>query len=677
MATSKSGEKATGGRAERGASSYAAAASAARFTVSRRLLLIAAAFTLPLGTMLSLIDLDKDIAFARQELQGNTYQRPLETLLHAIGDHQRLALAALRMPGSGDAALAAAADRVDAAFAKLTSADAAVGARLQFTPEGLAQRKRDHVRIATLQQEWQQARAVAGAPADAIATRHAHLVADLRMLIAHAGDTSNLILDPDLDSYYVMDVTLLALPQTQDRTGAVLAQLQQIAARGRMTSAERRHLAVQAAFLREADRDRIVADADTALNEDANFYGRSEALQTTLKPAVDRYAAAATAFADALDAATTSRRRVDFDAVIASGVAAREASFALWSTAATELDALIQTRITHYEWARVRALGVSGLAWVGALGIVFVIGRTVTRRLDSTGRELAASAERVTRAAAHVAASAQSLSQGATEQAASLEETSASMEEMASMTRRNSDHAEQAAALVGAVAARVESSNAVLEGMVASMDGIRESSHQVARIIRTIDEIAFQTNILALNAAVEAARAGAAGMGFAVVADEVRTLAQRSAQAAKDTEGLIEASIARTNAGAARVEDVARAIASITESVARVQAIVHEVHEASQQQSQGISQVATALTQMEQVTQSTAATAEETAGASDELNREARMSMEVVRRLGALIGHANAPAAPTAPARAQAGARPEPAEAGRRPQPARQRREAA
>ena len=133
--------------------------------------------------------------------------------------------------------------------------------------------------------------------------------------------------------------------------------------------------------------------------------------------------------------------------------------------------------------------------------------------------------------------SAQSIAQGASEQAASLEETSASLEEMASMTRRNADHAAQAASLVTGVARQVDDSNAAFSGMVASMSAIRESSDKVSRIIKTIDEIAFQTNILALNAAVEAARAGEAGMGFAVVADEVRTLAQRSARAAKDTEG--------------------------------------------------------------------------------------------------------------------------------------------
>ena len=237
--------------------------------------------------------------------------------------------------------------------------------------------------------------------------------------------------------------------------------------------------------------------------------------------------------------------------------------------------------------------------------------------------------------------SSQSLSQGATEQAASLEETSASMEEMASMTRKTSENAHQAATLVTGVAQQVEESNAALAGMVTSMSAIRESSNKVAKIIKTIDEIAFQTNILALNAAVEAARAGEAGMGFAVVADEVRNLAQRSAQAAKDTAALIEESIARSQEGSGKVEQVASAIATITSSVSQVKAIVQEVREASRQQTQGIDQVTQAIAQMEKVTQTTAATAEESAAASEELNAQAEGSMAVVHELEAMVGGAS------------------------------------
>ena len=170
------------------------------------------------------------------------------------------------------------------------------------------------------------------------------------------------------------------------------------------------------------------------------------------------------------------------------------------------------------------------------------------------------------------------------------------------------------------------------------MASIQESSQQVAKIIKTIDEIAFQTNILALNAAVEAARAGKAGMGFAVVADEVRNLAQRSAQAARDTASLIEASIIKAQAGNQKVEQVAASISGITSSVVKVKGLVDEVSLASQQQTQGIDQVSQAMAKMERVTQKTAATAEEGAAASEELSAQAENAMGVVARLQALVG---------------------------------------
>jgi methyl-accepting chemotaxis protein/methyl-accepting chemotaxis protein-1 (serine sensor receptor) len=312
----------------------------------------------------------------------------------------------------------------------------------------------------------------------------------------------------------------------------------------------------------------------------------------------------------------------------------------------------ICTTLSAKQAARLAAVSEESMAdsWFGilslialavmaflALGVVAYVVRTIVKTLTGMVNNLRWGSEQVTSASTQVSSSAQSLSQGATEQAASLEETSASMEEMASMTRKNAENATQAATLVTSVTKQVADSNAALCQMVASMTAIKESSNKVAKIIKTIDEIAFQTNILALNAAVEAARAGEAGMGFAVVADEVRNLAQRSAQAAKDTAGLIEESIARSQEGASNVEEVAKAISSITGSVASVKRIVDEVREASQQQTQGIDQVAQAIAQMEKVTQTTAATAEESAAASEELNAQAQTSMAEVAELEAMV----------------------------------------
>jgi len=173
---------------------------------------------------------------------------------------------------------------------------------------------------------------------------------------------------------------------------------------------------------------------------------------------------------------------------------------------------------------------------------------------------------------------------------------------------------------------------------VLAMGDIKNSSDKVAKIIKVIDEIAFQTNILALNAAVEAARAGEAGMGFAVVADEVRNLAQRCAQAAKDTAALIEESIAKSKDGKAKVDQVAVAIRAITEESGKVKTLVEEVSLGSLEQTRGIEQVAKALTQMEQVTQQSAANAEESAAASEQLTAQASALMEVVHQLIAMVG---------------------------------------
>ncbi len=290
-----------------------------------------------------------------------------------------------------------------------------------------------------------------------------------------------------------------------------------------------------------------------------------------------------------------------------------------------------------YESIRFTMMSLIVLSLLLVAGAVIIV-RGTNNNLRRVASELRDGAEQVESAAAQVANSAQSLSQGATEQASSLEETSASMEEMSSTTRRNAENAVQAAALVIEVADQVTKSNVALGEMVGSMESIRESSNKVAKIIKTIDEIAFQTNILALNAAVEAARAGEAGMGFAVVADEVRNLAQRSAQAAKDTAALIEESIERSQEGSTRVEQVATTISSMTTGVNKVKGIVEEVREASQQQSQGIDQVTQAIMQMEKVTQTTAATAEESAAASEELNAQAETSMDVVRELEQMVG---------------------------------------
>lgn len=268
------------------------------------------------------------------------------------------------------------------------------------------------------------------------------------------------------------------------------------------------------------------------------------------------------------------------------------------------------------------------------LGLVVV--RSVNRALSRSASDLRSSAEHVATASTQLASASEVLAKGASEQAAALEETSASGHQISAMTERNAENSRSAATLMTDVDSKVTQANTKLDQMVASMGEITNSSERIAKIIKVIDDIAFQTNILALNAAVEAARAGEAGMGFAVVADEVRNLAQRCAQAAKDTTSLIEESVVNARIGNTRLDEVTAVIRSITESAAKVKTLVDEVSVGAGEQSRGIDQISTALVHMEQMTQQTAASAEESASASQELRSQADSMQGVVLTLEAL-----------------------------------------
>ncbi|MCU0228502.1 MAG: methyl-accepting chemotaxis protein [Bryobacterales bacterium] len=299
----------------------------------------------------------------------------------------------------------------------------------------------------------------------------------------------------------------------------------------------------------------------------------------------------------------------------------------------SEAQAEARSEVNLGIWLAVSLTIVSAL--VGAFLILVVNG--VSKTLGKLATQLGQGSEEVSAAAGQVSSSSQSLSQFASEQAASLEETSASADELNSMTQRNAENTRDAATQMGKAEEVVKEANLHLQQMLKSMEEINASSEKISRIIKVIDEIAFQTNILALNAAVEAARAGEAGMGFAVVADEVRNLAQRSAQAAKDTAELIEDSITRSREGSGKLGEVAAAIQKITVSASAVKALVDEVNMGSQEQARGFDQIAKAIVQMEQVTHQVAANAEEGASASEQLNAQAETVDQIVGELSAMV----------------------------------------
>lgn len=269
--------------------------------------------------------------------------------------------------------------------------------------------------------------------------------------------------------------------------------------------------------------------------------------------------------------------------------------------------------------------------------IAVFITRSITKPVKNIVVNLTEGAQQVASASAQLSATSQQLAAGNSEQASSIEETSSTLEESASMVKQNSENTRQAALLAAQTKASSDKGNNDMHEMMNSMSEIKKSSDQIAKIIKVIDDIAFQTNILALNAAVEAARAGDAGMGFAVVAEEVRNLAQRSAQAAKDTASIIESNITLSENGVNVAKKVGESLAEITVQAKKVNELMDEIAAASQEQSQGISQINKAISQMEAVTQQNAANAEESASASEELNAQAENLREIVQQLVVLV----------------------------------------
>jgi methyl-accepting chemotaxis protein len=595
---------------------------------------------------------------AQQEVTGVAPAGALLKLLRVTQQHRGLSAAALAGNEAAAAKRQAVQQEVDQALA---AAQAAVQALQDPT---LNQRS------ATLLEQWQAlAQAVAGKTIEAPASfsRHGTLVSAQLDLLRDVAQATGMSLDAQAATHHAIGATLNDLPRLTEAMG-------QLRARGATA------LQKQAATPEDKARFEALATMARLFDHNARHafeqLGRADArMAAALKPAREQAQALAEDSLALVQKALLSSEVLDHPpaAYFERQTKAIDAQFALVDAAFAEVRRALDERAADSRRALLLLAGSMLALAALSLGLLAAVTRStiqgidaalavartvaagdlsaridITRR-DETGDLLAAlkamndslaslvgqvrdSSEQIATGAGQIASGNADLSQRTEEQASNLQQTAASMEQLNASVRHNADSARQAAGMAQGASGVARQGGQDMAAVVATMQEISESSRRIGDIIGVIDGIAFQTNILALNAAVEAARAGEHGRGFAVVAGEVRSLAQRSAQAAREIKSLIASSTERVETGMRQVSGAGQTMEQIVAQVQRVDALIGEIGDSTQQQATGIGQVGDAVDQLDQVTQQNAALVEESAAAADSLHQQATRLVAAVGR---------------------------------------------
>ncbi|HYX31574.1 MAG TPA: methyl-accepting chemotaxis protein [Oligoflexus sp.] len=638
---------------------------ASRWSFSQKLMLANLAYLLPCAVLVFFLVKEKNaqLEFSAKEKMGLEFQRPLTNLLLHIGQHKTLTRAYLKgEPGSKER-LESMRNQIDSDFGNLDEVESRLGQDLGFTDQDLGARKRINSSPKILKTNWQTlVDKLKQANQEELFERHDQLLDDVMNAVTHVGDSSNLILDPDLDSYYIMDITLLALPkafthiqqtmnflqnQTWDQTGTdknVSLQLSTFA------------------FQLKDTTSRISGDIQTSINEDKKFYGQLPSLQRELPIKQKEFVNSMEKLIHQLDRLVDQKPGESGQALqpvlISSATEALDQSYILWIKSAEELEKLLEIRMNRHEWERFWALVLAILAWLPpallALFTVHKLSRSFTQAVDKLETE----AEGANASSAQLASASSMVSSGSTEQAAAIQETGASMSEIASMIARSSSQAQMSQELAHKVTQRADEGCTVMERLVMSMESIHEANSQLQNISNIINEISTKTNVineivgktqlLSFNASIEAARAGQHGRGFAVVAEEVGNLAQTSGNAAKSIRELIEDSqkqvahilkttLERVTEGKSVTEQAQQIFSEIAKDISMISTQVESVTEAAREQQLGIEQISKAMIQMDQTTQSNNKAAHLAATLSDQLAGQSHKLAVIARSVSQLV----------------------------------------
>jgi methyl-accepting chemotaxis protein len=641
-----------------------------RISILWKLILLSVAFALPLTWLLMQLvhGLNEEIEFTSRELVGLEYLRPAEALLFALPS------------ATGDATSRRAVDGAFDAFANMPDEKRAA---LDLTPEALQQRERQGIAPIKLRERWNELHRSASLSAVERSRQLSVLLTDVRALIAHIGQSSNLTIDSDRDSFHVSTVLHDALPHALERFNTILLDSMQAFAGSELSAEDKTKLTVHGLLIRETHLDRVRESLGTALIEDQNAHGVSASLQERIPPLLTEYASAAgsmvirTRMLSAKGIGDPAIRK-EFESALER---ARSTSHALWIASLEELEKLLQTRLAAAESKRLQRVSFTLLCVLLALGFAYLVTSEISRTLrraagfvkvvaggDLTGTLRVTSNDEVGEignAINHMVRQLEGNIRTVSHHSAQLNQSSASLREVSAVVSKSSeetsDRARVVASAVHQVTANLQNVAASAEEMATSVLEISRnasdansvavtaaavaertnstvrklsvSSLEIGAVVDLITNIAGQTNLLALNATIEAARAGEAGKGFAVVAHEVKELAKQTGVATEDIRSRIAAIQSHSEEAVAAIREIGVIIEKINDIQSIIAAAVEQqasttrsISEAAHEAAAGSAEIAAHITQVSTAAKGTQDGATKTEAAAHAL---ARLSEEL------------------------------------------------
>lgn len=632
-------------------------------SILQRLLIISGSFLLPISVLLyfTIDGIQDRIDFAALEKQGNNFQRPLEKILRSLINHKNAALVVLGGDNTAITTTSKEETLLDSGVRALEGNGKAFGASLDFTVEGLAKRKREEANIDNFARKWDQFRkSWQTMTPDACKAEHDNLIKIIRLMITHLGDTSNLILDPDLDSFYMVDVSLVALPQAQERISTLISIYNSMVKNAGKNQDDKLAMAAQITLFQQNDLDRVMSSLETAMNEDNNFYGKSESLHKNIPGPMEKFKKSGDNFIKLLGTLKDANLSMVNPQVIQAGNDALEDSFGLWDVCSSELEVLLDKRINKFKSDRLYSLLLSALALSLSFLLVWYIGKGITVPIRSSSERLeklakgdlasvveikgqgelgsmslslskaisgmnsaivliSGNAQKLIHSSSNQRQVSRSMVANATETSAQANAIASAAEEVSVNIRTVASAAEEMGATIREIARQAQQAAQVANEAVSIADignkavlRLGENSNIIGNVIKVITSIAEQTNLLALNASIEAARAGEFGKGFAVVASEVKELAKETSKATEDIRTKIEgiqsdtreavASNEKTRNIITKIHEIQNTIAgAVEEQAATTREITKNVADAAT----GSSEIAKNITGLAEAAQST------------------------------------------------------------------------